>query len=48
MTPQKAIEILNLAAEGHALTTGEELWTALRMGVRALILQRDRDREGHS
>lgn len=46
MTLQTAINILNLAASGHAFTTGTDFYDALRLGVLALIEQRDRQ-EGH-
>lgn len=42
MTPQTAINILSAAANGHAFTTGDDFWAALRMGVDALIEQRQR------
>jgi len=40
MTIQQAISILSQAANGHALTTGPELWEALHMGIAALVKQR--------
>lgn len=43
MTIPRAISILSLAANGHAFTTGQDFWTALRMGVEALVQQRQRE-----
>ncbi len=43
MTLPKAIEILSLAAHGHAFTTGPDFWDALRMGIEALTRQYNRD-----
>jgi len=42
MPLQKAIEILNLAASGHAFTTGQDFYDALRLAIEALIEKRDR------
>lgn len=36
MKPEKAIEILSLAAPGHAFTTGTEFYDALNLGIEAL------------
>jgi len=41
MTLQKAIDILNQAASGHAFTTGHDFYEALREAVIALIEKRD-------
>ena len=43
MTLEKAIEILSLAANGHAFTTSPDFWDALRMGTEALTRQLNRD-----
>lgn len=43
MTLQKAIEILSLAAYGHAFSTGSDFWDALSMGTEALTRQLNRD-----
>lgn len=42
MPLQKAIDILNLAASGHAFTTGQDFYDALREAILALIEKRDR------
>ncbi|MBA7529780.1 hypothetical protein ES705_21979 [subsurface metagenome] len=43
MTLPKAIEILSLAAHGHAFTTGPDFWDALKMATEALTRQLNRD-----
>lgn len=47
MSIQKAISILSQAANGHAFTTGQEFYDALRLGIEALVQQRERQEGPH-